>query len=60
MEQGYERLTPRDLMEAITFNGNEDMSRIMLYAARLWKIENEIERLEREYVINAAKAGDRQ
>lgn len=40
----YERITPHDLVEAITLPPNEDMTRILRYIQRLWELENAIER----------------
>lgn len=42
----YERTTPKDLVEAINMPQGEDMTRFLLYAQRLWEIENAIERGE--------------
>ena len=39
----YERITPKDLVEAITLLPNEDMTRILRYIHRLWELENAIE-----------------
>ena len=40
----YERITPKDLVETINMPQGEDMTRFLLYARRLWEIENAIER----------------
>ncbi len=42
----YERITPKDLVVAITLPPNEDMTRILRYIHRLWELENAIERGE--------------
>ena len=42
----YERITPHDLVETINMPQGEDMTRFLLYAQRLWEIENAIERGE--------------
>lgn len=42
----YERITPKDLVEAINMPQGEDMTRILRYIHRLWELENAIERGE--------------
>lgn len=42
----YERLTPKDLVETINMPQYGDNTRILLYAQRLWDLENQIERGE--------------
>ena len=42
----YKRITPKDLVEAINMPQGEDMTRFLLYAQRLWEIENSIEQGE--------------
>lgn len=55
----YERITPKDLVKAINMPQGEDTTRFLLYAQRLWEIENAIERGEiiklprKEAVTNA-------
>ena len=50
----YERITPEDLVEAITLPPNEDMTRILRYIHRLWELENAIEHGE---IVKASPAG---
>lgn len=37
------RITPKDLIEAINMPTNGDTTRFLLYAQRLWELENKIE-----------------
>ena len=39
----YQRLTPKDRIELLNVNNSDDMTRFILYANRLWDIENELE-----------------
>lgn len=39
----YERLTPKDKIEVINVNHGDDMTRLMLYALKLWELENMLE-----------------
>lgn len=40
----YERLTDKDLLMNITYNGQyDDMTRFFLFARQLWELENKIE-----------------
>lgn len=39
----YERLTPRDKIEVINVNHGDDMTRLILYAFKLWALENMLE-----------------
>ena len=50
----YERITPKDLVEAINMPQGEDMTRILRYIHRLWELENAIESGE---LVKASPAG---
>lgn len=39
----YERLTPKDKIEVINVNHGDDMTRLILYAFKLWALENMLE-----------------
>ena len=54
----YERITPKDLVEAINIPQGEDMTRILRYIHRLWELENAIERGELVKVSPAGKMTD--
>lgn len=46
MSDKYERLTPKDLVETINMPQYGDNTRFLLYAQRLWDLENQMERGE--------------
>lgn len=51
----YVRLTPKDFIEVINHNSNEDMTRFIIYAQRLWKLENKIYNGELQFVEPPSK-----
>lgn len=48
----YKRVTPRDLTEALNYNGTfEDMDRFYKYAHALWELENDMEAMWTQYDV---------
>ena len=50
------RITPKDLIEAINMPTNGDTTRFLLYAQRLWELENKLE--AGQLIESPCKIGD--